>query len=596
MTLHLERGAARSNIDLSFTEPWFRDTRATLAGVDLQHATARLSSGTGTAQLTTARCGAAARCASGGRRASRPLHARLRALPARGRRPSCSATGYASFAQLSWRSPARRGRAQTHLAGRAGAAAQQHATIPSTRPAARGWSHQRVRRRLFGGRSTTTRPRGPALVRSAGAPRPGHHGALPGRRARRLRPPAHPCRLTSASGSAADLRRRARLRRLLDRAGREHPHRLHDAVALDDTDGRAPTRCAATSRRRIPAAAWCTILTLEEQFPIVHPVHGVALLRRRQHVERARRIQPLRPARASGAGVRVEIPILGNLGLRLRLRIRPGAARVARPLPARQLLLLTGADMRRPVEPGRPARAGSAGVAVVVLALALAAAPRRPRTSASATSTRPASSRTTRSRRRRSSASTASPGWRDEADERRRRSTRCAPRCATSRRPCSAESGRRRRAAAAEGASASTTSSSRTSGGRRAAPRRRTSELTARGHRGRSAGGREDRHREGLRPGARRRPTAIDLRRQSLDLTAACSTNCEGQPRDQAGADRGAERSRHDRAHARPSSPPSCGGAVVGDGGARDPRRGRASARPGRATSPSSPTRATTRT
>jgi outer membrane protein insertion porin family len=83
-----------------------------------------------------------------------------------------------------------------------------------------------------------------------------------------------------------------------------------------------------SSRVAYPGGRWMQMLTLEGQFPIVHPVHGVVFFDAGATWNEWRDIQLLGDLyRGVGAGVRVEVPLLGNLGLDMGYgfdRLRPG--------------------------------------------------------------------------------------------------------------------------------------------------------------------------------------------------------------------------------------------------------------------------------
>ena len=65
-----------------------------------------------------------------------------------------------------------------------------------------------------------------------------------------------------------------------------------------------------------PGGRFMQIFTLEQQFPIVEPVHGVLFMDAGGAWNEFSRIRLLRDLHAgAGAGVRVEVPILGNIGL-----------------------------------------------------------------------------------------------------------------------------------------------------------------------------------------------------------------------------------------------------------------------------------------
>jgi outer membrane protein insertion porin family len=65
-----------------------------------------------------------------------------------------------------------------------------------------------------------------------------------------------------------------------------------------------------------PGGRFMQIFTFEQQFPIVEPVHGVLFFDSGAAWNELREIQLFRDLHSgAGAGLRVEVPILGNIGL-----------------------------------------------------------------------------------------------------------------------------------------------------------------------------------------------------------------------------------------------------------------------------------------
>jgi outer membrane protein insertion porin family len=56
------------------------------------------------------------------------------------------------------------------------------------------------------------------------------------------------------------------------------------------------------------------LFTFEQQFPIVHPLHGVIFFDSGNVWDSGREIRPLKLRSGAGIGFRMEIPILGNVG------------------------------------------------------------------------------------------------------------------------------------------------------------------------------------------------------------------------------------------------------------------------------------------
>ena len=69
------------------------------------------------------------------------------------------------------------------------------------------------------------------------------------------------------------------------------------------------------TRVRYPGGRFMTLYTFEQQFPIVHPLHGVFFFDAGNTWDAWREIRPLDLKMGAGAGLRMEIPMLGNVGL-----------------------------------------------------------------------------------------------------------------------------------------------------------------------------------------------------------------------------------------------------------------------------------------
>ncbi len=68
------------------------------------------------------------------------------------------------------------------------------------------------------------------------------------------------------------------------------------------------------TRVRYPGGRIMTLYTVEQQFPIVAPLHGVVFFDAGATWDRWREIQPFRLKKSVGIGFRMEIPMLGNIG------------------------------------------------------------------------------------------------------------------------------------------------------------------------------------------------------------------------------------------------------------------------------------------
>ena len=91
-------------------------------------------------------------------------------------------------------------------------------------------------------------------------------------------------------------------------------HEVTETIAVVDTAGDT-TFTTRTSEIRYPGGRMMSIVTFEQQFPIVHPLHGVIFADAGGAWNEAREIQPFKLKRSAGLGFRIEVPLLGNLGL-----------------------------------------------------------------------------------------------------------------------------------------------------------------------------------------------------------------------------------------------------------------------------------------
>ncbi len=79
----------------------------------------------------------------------------------------------------------------------------------------------------------------------------------------------------------------------------------------DRNDGKDTTSVA---RVRYPGGRYLALFTLEQQFPIAHPLHGVLFLDAGNVWDQRLEIRPFDLKVGAGLGFRMEIPILGNIG------------------------------------------------------------------------------------------------------------------------------------------------------------------------------------------------------------------------------------------------------------------------------------------
>lgn len=68
------------------------------------------------------------------------------------------------------------------------------------------------------------------------------------------------------------------------------------------------------STRRWPGGRYMVLFSFEQQFPIVHPLHGLIFFDAGNTWDQRREIKPFKLKTSVGFGFRMEIPILGNVG------------------------------------------------------------------------------------------------------------------------------------------------------------------------------------------------------------------------------------------------------------------------------------------
>jgi outer membrane protein insertion porin family len=73
-------------------------------------------------------------------------------------------------------------------------------------------------------------------------------------------------------------------------------------------------RDSSQTTRRYPGGRYLELFTLEQQFPVVHPLHGVLFFDAGNVWDLGSEIQPFKLKCGAGIGFRMEIPILGNVG------------------------------------------------------------------------------------------------------------------------------------------------------------------------------------------------------------------------------------------------------------------------------------------
>jgi outer membrane protein assembly factor BamA len=65
---------------------------------------------------------------------------------------------------------------------------------------------------------------------------------------------------------------------------------------------------------RYPGGRFMTLLTVEQQFPIAHPLHGVVFFDAGNTWDLLQEARPFDLKLGAGVGIRLEIPLLGNIG------------------------------------------------------------------------------------------------------------------------------------------------------------------------------------------------------------------------------------------------------------------------------------------
>lgn len=91
----------------------------------------------------------------------------------------------------------------------------------------------------------------------------------------------------------------------------------NDRIIQDTSRDKVPPVQADSityTRVRYPGGRYFTSYTLEQQFPIVNPLHGVLFFDAGNVWNLTRQIQPFNLKTSVGAGIRLEIPLLGNIG------------------------------------------------------------------------------------------------------------------------------------------------------------------------------------------------------------------------------------------------------------------------------------------
>ena len=82
-------------------------------------------------------------------------------------------------------------------------------------------------------------------------------------------------------------------------------------VGAETTFTTVPTRF---SKVRYPGGTFMTLISVEQQFPIAHPLHGVVFFDAGNTWDAIGKARPFDLRLGAGVGIRLEIPLLGNIG------------------------------------------------------------------------------------------------------------------------------------------------------------------------------------------------------------------------------------------------------------------------------------------
>jgi outer membrane protein insertion porin family len=81
-----------------------------------------------------------------------------------------------------------------------------------------------------------------------------------------------------------------------------------------DSIGPDTARIVTTSVVRYPGGRFMSVYSLEQQFPVVHPLHAVLFFDAGNTWDLGREVKPFELRMSAGVGFRLEIPLLGNIG------------------------------------------------------------------------------------------------------------------------------------------------------------------------------------------------------------------------------------------------------------------------------------------
>ena len=85
-------------------------------------------------------------------------------------------------------------------------------------------------------------------------------------------------------------------------------------IGTIDNSKTPPDTTYRATRVRYPGGRYMAIYTVEQQFPVVHPLHGVLFFDAGDTWDQWKEIRPFKLKMGAGIGFRMEIPLLGNIG------------------------------------------------------------------------------------------------------------------------------------------------------------------------------------------------------------------------------------------------------------------------------------------
>ena len=95
---------------------------------------------------------------------------------------------------------------------------------------------------------------------------------------------------------------------------RDVPVAYRSDTTITGTDTSFTSVPTLFSKVRYPGGRFMTLFTVEQQFPIAHPMHGVIFFDAGNTWDVLARVRPFDLRMGAGVGIRLEIPLLGNIG------------------------------------------------------------------------------------------------------------------------------------------------------------------------------------------------------------------------------------------------------------------------------------------